>query len=213
MSESWLDNITETELREGVRRALNRLDQACVELARQGWALPLFLAPTETYEILEDGTPADIDLRFVRLYEKDTGEHFERLATGVLDRSATSRWRRLLEQAVSAYRRDDFVITIPALITVCEGLLMAGEGNRTDLLALVRRRAEGERRSSPESLDAIIWNSIHCFVAQLFQRSDFAGARPLTNSIAIGFCMGVMRRSGARRMSSACFRRSILSRR
>lgn len=178
MAEFRFLNMTPAELEEAVRLGMERLDRASVDLAEQGWSLPMSLTPAETYEILEAGTPAEIDALFVLLYDAEEGRHFERLAEDLLNRDGLSHWRVLLEQTVSAYKRREFAIAIPALLTVCEGVLMGGEGNRTDLRAVVRERAEAEQHKSPESINTILWNNVHRFVDELFKQFDFSGARP-----------------------------------
>jgi hypothetical protein len=114
----------------------------------------------------------------VRLYDADGRRYFKRLAEELLNRGVLARWRVLLEQTVSAYRRREFAITIPALLIVCEGILMRGKGNRTDLRVVVCERAEAEQCKSPESINAILWRNVHSFVDELFKRSDFSGAPP-----------------------------------
>lgn len=178
MAEFQFLNMTPTELEEAVRVGLERLHRTSVDLAAQGWVLPMSLTPAETYEILEAGSPAAIDEVFVRLYDADGQRHFERLAEELLDRDVLTRWRVLLEQTVSAYRRREFAIIIPALLTVCEGMLMRAESNKTNVRAVVRKRAEAEQRESPESINAILWLNVYHFVVELFKQSDFSGMPP-----------------------------------
>jgi hypothetical protein len=179
MAESSFLNMTPHELAEAVRAGLDRLDRASLDLAQQGWALPMSLTPAETYGILSGGAPDAVDTAFVRLYEADEGRHFELLAEALLDRrEVLIQWRALLEQTVSAYKRGDFAITIPSLLIVCEGVLMVGHGNRTDLRSVVRQRAEAAQSQLPESITTILWRSVHRFVDQLFARSDFSGTPP-----------------------------------
>jgi hypothetical protein len=171
-------NMTPSELEEAVRVGLERLDHASVDLAAQGWALPMSLTPAETYEILEAGSPAAIDELFVRLYDADEQRPFERLAEELLNRDVLARWRVLLEQTVSAYRRCEFVIIIPALLIVCEGILMHAKGNKTNVREIVCKRAEAEQRKSPELINTILWRNVSCFVDELFKKSDFSGMPP-----------------------------------
>lgn len=166
-------------MEEAVRVGMERLDRAAVELAEQGWSLPMSLTPAETYVLLDARIASELDTRFVHLYAADEGQHFERLAEDLLNRHALLRWHVLLAQTISAYRRRDFAIVIPALLAVCEGILMRNEGKRTDVRAVARERAEAEQHRSPESIDAILWHNIHRFVDELFKRSDFSAARPL----------------------------------
>lgn len=178
MAEFRFLNMTPTELEEAVRVGLERLHRTSVDLAAQGWALPMSLTPAETYEILEAGSPAAIDELFVRLYNADEQRHFKRLAEELLNRDVLALWRILLEQTVSAYRRREFAIIIPALLIVCEGILMRAEGNNTRVRPVVCERAEAEQRESPESINAILWRNVSRFVDELFKHSDFSGMPP-----------------------------------
>ena len=170
--------MTPAELQEAVRLGMERARRASSTLAEQGWSLPMLLSPAGTYRVLKAGSPAEIDAQFVRLYDADEGWLFDRLADDLLNRDGLSSWRILLEQTISAYRRREFAITVPALLTICEGVLMRSEGNSTGLRAVVRERAKAEQHRFPESVHAILWHNVHGFVDELFKRSDFSGPRP-----------------------------------
>lgn len=171
-------NMTPSELAEAARAGLERMEQASLDLAMQGWTLPMSLTPAETYEVLDTGSPDAVDALFVRLYEGHEGQHFERLAETLLDRNVLAQWRGLLKQTISAYRHSNFSITIPSLLLICEGVLMRGHGNRTDLRIVVCERAGTEQRKSRDSFDAILWCNIKGFIDELFKKSDFSTAPP-----------------------------------
>jgi hypothetical protein len=157
---------------------MERLERAADDLAAHGWSMPMFLTPAEVFEILDAKAPTEIDARFVDLYETADGGHFARLAQDLLNRDALSLWRVLLDETISAYRRREFTITVPALLTICEGVFMRGESNRINLRAFVQARARAELQRLPGSIHAILWRNVHRFVEELFKRSDFSGDRP-----------------------------------
>jgi hypothetical protein len=118
-----LPNVARPEIGSALRAGLQRLERASAQLASQGWALPMSLTPNETYQLLDAGSPEDVDAAFVSLYEAEDGSYFQEVTRDLLDREVLAPWRPLLDQVISAYQRLDFAITIPALLTVCEGVL------------------------------------------------------------------------------------------
>ena len=175
-----LFDMTPSELADAVRRGIDDLTRAGRDLAAAGWSVPMSLTPAETYDVFRDsGSPEEIGLRFVQLYERDDGQHFSRIADDLLYWDILAPWRTLLEQTFAAYRRRDFVVTVPALLTVCEGLLMIGAGNNVKVRDAVRKRSEAENEKSPKSIRAIVWLNIRLFIEELFRSSEFTGPAPV----------------------------------
>jgi hypothetical protein len=110
------------------------------------------LTPNETYQLLDAGSPEDVDAAFVSLYEAEDGSYFQEVTRDLLDREVLAPWRPLLDQVISAYQRLDFAITIPALLTVCEGVLMSGRGNETDMRVNLGSLANG----APATISVVV---------------------------------------------------------
>ncbi|BAS26752.1 hypothetical protein [Limnochorda pilosa] len=166
------------DLAAGFRKAMRAIETSSLHLAELGWAIPMFLTPAEVRQLLEGAAPHSIDERFIELYESNDQAYFNEMAERLVTRANLRPWRTLLRQAASAYRRRQFVITVPALMIVCEGVLMADQGRRTDLRNVVSTYVQQVERDLPDSLTLVIWRTVERFVDQLYMRSDFDGPRP-----------------------------------
>ncbi len=155
---------------------LRRDRDAAWALAKQGWTTPPWFVPGETIELLGSGDPADIDARFVRMYHDDAYGRLTSLRQALLNWSQFSRWRQLLTQVDGAYARGEYAIAVPALLTVLEGVLMDGCGNKTGVISAVNERV---RQEDPDSIFGWIWEAVGRFVREVYARSDFSGERPL----------------------------------
>ena len=83
-----------------------------------------------------------------------------------------------VRQSASAYRRGHFAVTIPALLTILEGLLMSSEGKRIDLRKVVRERIRLLQERNPDRFRVRLLRITQEFIEQLYARSDFDGPRP-----------------------------------
>jgi len=155
-----------------------RLEQASLELASQGWALQMSLTPAKIYKILTARSPKAVDAVFVNLYESNNGSFFNRVAKSLASRDVIAKWRPLLKQVFSAYRRRDFLITIPALLIACEGVLASDRGNETNVKKVVADCVQAQKHREPDSITFLVWRTVERFINELFKNSDFTGARP-----------------------------------
>jgi len=136
------------------------------------------LTPAEIYKILTARSPKAVDAVFVNLYESNNGSFFNRVAKSLASRDVIAKWRPLLEQVFSAYGRRDFLITIPALLIVCEGVLASDRGNETNVKKVVADSVQAQKHRGPDSLTILVWRTVERFINELFKNSDFTGARP-----------------------------------
>ena len=58
----------------------------------------------------------------LQYFTYDGGQFFNRLQSDVLGRASLTRWQGLLEQCFDAYDRKHYLVPVPALLTVIEGL-------------------------------------------------------------------------------------------
>jgi hypothetical protein len=141
--------------------------------------VPMNLTPREIHKLLAAGAAADIDAAVVRIYSTNGGAEFEALSRELVRQEELLRWRGVLRQAASAYRRRDYLVVVPALLLVLEGFVATrwqGHGTR------VRQIVEGEvgelRRGMPGSVTLSIWSGLQAFVERLFESRSFEGRRP-----------------------------------
>lgn len=173
-----MPRINSADLQSRLHSGLRRIEGASVRLAELAWSIPMFLTPADVSDLLQEASREEIGRRFVDLYEANAREHLNEMAKRLTSRENLRPWCKLLQQSVSAYRRRQFAITIPALLVVCEGVLMAGKGKRTDLRNVVAESVRRVERDIPNSFTLVLWRSVKYFVDQLYLTSNFSGPPP-----------------------------------
>lgn len=158
--------------------ALNEIESSAIELAGMGWTMPMSITPGEVHELLQGGELRAIEKCFVQLYEARNQEHFVEITGQTTKRKCIERWIQLLEEAISAYERRQFTITIPALVSVCEGLLMNNQGRSTEIKRVVKERVYRVEQEFPASFTLIVWRTVQRFIDELFKYSSFEGPHP-----------------------------------
>lgn len=147
-------------------------------LAKAGWTLPVHMTAGEMLELLEETDNDKIDEDFMAFYHD--GEALPLLKRALLGAARLRDWQPLLEQCFGNYEKGDYLICIPALLTVLEGGLALPEGASfvgvNERIAYFRDKIAA---STPDSLHQVMWESINTFTAALYEKSDFgAGTRP-----------------------------------
>lgn len=172
-----VDLATEN-VRESVRRGLQRLEESAHALALQGWVIPMDLTPAETHEILSLGTTEAVDQWFIDYYGYDSNARFESLATFLESNDNLLQWRALLTQALAAYRRHHYAVTVPALLVVIEGLIAANGNTEIRVKQMVAAQVKSQNERWRESIRALIWRTLSVFVGELYKHRNFKDARP-----------------------------------
>ena len=144
-------------------------------LGQKGWTLPGFLTPAEIEQLLT-GNDATLEKRLMRRY---TPNEVSGLQESILKSTTARPWRQVLKQAFSANDRREYLIVVPALLAVLEGLLaiVAGKLKKND----VRVRKWGEAqvaKQMPQSIHKVIWESVAAFVETAWTSSKFSGNKP-----------------------------------
>ena len=155
---------------------MERLEREGKGLARLGWPTPMGMTPAETYAILDAGTPGAIDRAFVEAFEGNRREYFEKMVQDMIARKELRPWLVLINQSAAAYRQGAYAITVPALVTIIEGVLMHDKGSRIDVRRVVNERIAQHR--TPEEFTAVLWRVLGEYVDELFKNSDFTGPKP-----------------------------------
>ena len=147
---------------------------AARKLANFGWTIPPAMSPREFFDLSTSSDWATVDARFITFYRRcDIAPSF-----GV-GSPRLARWHPLLEQCLENYRTGNYLICVPALITVLEGAIAFPEG-----VAFIRgkeRKAFFERKIADCGSDLLgraLWESVDIFVSHLFERAPFGDIRP-----------------------------------
>jgi hypothetical protein len=129
-------------------RGTHRIEVEGKRLAQFGWVTPMSLMPADTFEILEAKTARAVDRRFIDLYERSRRRYFNETLRDMLKREELRPWRKLIREAADAYRRAHYALTVPALLTIIEGVVMRADGRgkkRRNPLQVLDRRIKALR--------------------------------------------------------------------
>ena len=131
--------------------SLEQILEDARELGSRGWTVPMHQLPKLTPIVVRMISAEETDAFFEALYSENTGEEFERVAADLLASRETGRWRPLLAQCVDAYRRTDYLLAVPSLLTIFEGALAnvwTSHTRETRRGSLSRRFSKQKRISS-----------------------------------------------------------------
>lgn len=147
-----------------------------VQLGERGWTLPVRQYPDFAPRVVRAVPASHTDDVFVWIYSREGGVEFDAVASDLLGRPDLRRWKPLLEQCIGAYRRRDYLITVPSLLAVYEGALAAVVDKPHETKP--RSLASDELEEAERNLERLPWASIKAFTNAVFARSTFAGDRP-----------------------------------
>jgi hypothetical protein len=164
---------------DGIRAGIAHWKETSMGLAKQGWTAPQSLTPADVYDLLGPcSTEADVDAAFVHLFETEDGCLFESTAVYLIENPLTLAWHPLLTQVFAAYRRREFLITVPSLLLVLEGVLSVDAGRSVKVRQRAQDRKSDAERRLPDSLTAAEWAATVVFVGLLFENAPFDGQHP-----------------------------------
>ena len=137
-------------------------------------------SPRELVELVEHGsTNQDVEQYMLDYFTQAQGGHFRHLRGSVLCSQALRGWRGLLEQCFDAYKRQHYLVSIPALLSVIEGAVAENAGmlktRRVNPKTIV---LDLENSAPPGSMELLLWRSTRIVLDALFANSDFGGPHP-----------------------------------
>ena len=147
-------------------------------LAELGWTIPMNLTSGEMYELLADDQADSVDAKFIQLYESEDRREFVALVSGILERPTLERWHVLIKQTVTAYESEHFTITVPALLTVIEGVVMKAERPREKMRGVANRLTTEAAAQCREPFIHHMWRATVRFIERLFEHVEFDATRP-----------------------------------
>jgi hypothetical protein len=155
-------------------------------VAQSGWTLPRHLSSPELEDLVEMSTAADgrlehekVDAFLVAHYTADDHTVLRRVQTELLLKPTLSRWRKLLNECFEVFYKGKHVITVPALLSIIEGIISSEEkaGNtnvgQKFLIGICARKAKASR-----TIKGAGWRSLEVFIEKLFAPVPFDSTRP-----------------------------------
>ena len=164
-------NYFEKEIQENIKT----LEIYVKKLANLGWTIPLW-APINFIYNLANCKSKDINRFFVNEYTRKNNERFRIMFKNYKERVILKEYIIYLYQCRYSYYRKKYLVTVPALFCIIEGLL-ADIGNTKTKLEKVQNITEFKYKKS-KSFSRLIWLSIHEFIRNLFEYHSFSGKKP-----------------------------------
>jgi hypothetical protein len=147
-------------------------------LAKSGWTVPYWTTPGELTKLSQLSID-DLDREMVDLYFGNEKELFNRV-TGTLKSSVLlQQWMPLLDQSITCILRGEYIVPIPALLTIIEGFLVqmppSGRPLKDTKLKLILSQID-----TSSGVDTIteIWNQVTIFLLELYANSNFQSDPP-----------------------------------
>ncbi len=153
------------------------LEASARQLGAAGWTVPMWAPPALVHGLLEHTrSPSEIDESFLHMYKQKRGTRFREMMNRLKHREAIRPWLPLLEQCQYAYTKGRFLVTVPALLAVLEGLVATAGDQLTTLQS--PRKTAGARYKESKGISALVWASLEAFVGVVFQSHPFSKSRP-----------------------------------
>jgi hypothetical protein len=166
-----------------LRAALERYDTKLLglvdeaqDLGRRGWTFPMLMAVTDTPTFLARVREIDdLDSLFEDFYGKDSKT--SRLFDDLLEADALLRWRPLLRECIESFNDNRFLIVVPSLLLIFEGVLAlaAKSFNRK---VKIDKLSSDRLKGAEDGHESVSWGSIRGFGSELFRPHDFAKEAP-----------------------------------
>jgi hypothetical protein len=155
----------------GVTLTFKKIDEKVAEFSEAGWPMPEFLTPIELLEIYESSTLGNIDEKMVAVFDQGTPE-FRNMKKEILSSKELEEWKPLIEECFYCYNNQKFHITIPALLSVLEGII-AKKWNKIHGKINVQNWINGKLASNDLTFELMYLKSISKFLIHLFKSIDF----------------------------------------
>jgi hypothetical protein len=147
-------------------------------MASQGWTLQMRLTPAHLDDLAKLA-PEQINEFFVEFYTEDDFAGLRAVREALARRQSLAQWRELLEECFDSFLNRRHRITIPALLSIIEGVVASAgavvTARRVELLAGCTKNAE---KLGADSLRGELWISFREFMEKLFETAPFDGTRP-----------------------------------
>jgi hypothetical protein len=174
--------------------AMTRLQESstkyAVLLPKVGWVLPMNLNPTEIDEIVGYSTNLlKIDNALYNFFIKDNNYELNMIFDDLQNDPNLSQWKTLLIDCIDVFNKKHYIVTIPALISIIEGLIVSKgfedsilkyykprkDQNTTNITSISKKIYNNcKNKFGKNFIPICVWLSISKFIAQLYSGGEFS---------------------------------------
>jgi hypothetical protein len=162
------------------KREETEFETSVLRLGGLGWSPPITFSHKMTVET-GDPTYSDsqIEDALVDFYTRDENANLGELVKNLLDKTELAPWHPILSECFESFLAERYLITIPTLVSVMEGVLALRLGMSTSRnVKMMRPTRDMAQQPHAFGLDRSIWLSVSKIIDQLYQPVDFAGVTP-----------------------------------
>ena len=163
------------ELSKGYQLTLEDLEKACELFAKYGWTLPMDSQPGEVLDLVDSCSEENIDNYFYKFYTENNNENLLAIFEEIQENEAIIKWKRLMNECILAYKSELYLVTIPSLISIIEGLISTFMDNPNSIRIM---NVCKDMTTKHNGYHRLLWVSIHNFIQNLFEKQNFNGMRP-----------------------------------
>jgi hypothetical protein len=160
-----------------IERALEKTRVASEHLAMLGWTLPMRLGPADLVN-LAGQSAEDVDLFFVEFYTDNEFAELRLLRKELGKCKSLEQWKVLLEQCFASFESQNHLITVPALLTILDGIVFKASNSaptwRVDPVKICAAKAT----AADNGIKTWMWRSLELFFGKLFESAPFDQSRP-----------------------------------
>jgi len=155
--------------------------ESAEKLGEKGWTTPLSMTPRE---VVEFSKIQDIDTAMEEYFSYDNECAYTRMKRDVLDHKLVGSWKGLLEQCFNSYENGNYLVAIPNLFIIVEGIarmLISQKfekhkiGRRTSLKNQYEtvREDVSQEDETKDRVYLVAYVSVLGFLNQVFQQGNF----------------------------------------
>jgi len=159
----------------------DKLYLAATKMGERGWTIPFELTLRNIYELGDtELSEHDIDDAFFKFYVDNNKEEFSILVNHIATSNLCSSWRELFKQCVKAYNDEQYLIVIPSLLTILEGLLatLLSNKGKTKMADICISELGNYETDEGKFVNRMAWLSITSFIQNLYAGYPFSGDEP-----------------------------------
>ncbi|QWH42885.1 hypothetical protein EXW53_26795 (plasmid) [Bacillus mycoides] len=153
--------------------------ESAEKLGERGWTVPLCMTPGE---IVECSKTQDIDTAMEKYFSNE--REYSRMKRDVLNHKLVRNWKVLLKQCFNSFENGNYLVTIPNLFIILEGIarmLISQKfeknqtANRTSLKNQYKKVSEDlyQEDETKDRVYLVAYVSVLGFLNQVFQQGNF----------------------------------------
>lgn len=159
------------KLNKRIEYSFKIIEEKAEEFSEAGWPQPQFLTPKELIDVYQDSSLDTIDEKMIVVFDEGTAD-FENMKNEIFNSKELEEWHPLLNECFWCYSNKKFNVTIPALLSVLEGVI-AKKWDNIDGQINVHNWINSKLATNNVTFEIVYLKSISKFLKHLYKSIDF----------------------------------------